>query len=65
MTDPALMAMLERIAIALERLATAPSGRLPARKRTQRSEKRPARVEHVDEIAQAKARKALERAGLR
>lgn len=67
-----VIALLERIAIAeerqaaaLERIATEPSGRLPARKRTQRRE-HVARVEApVDDLALAKARKALERVGLR
>jgi mannitol-1-phosphate/altronate dehydrogenase len=59
-----IAAALERIADALERIATEPSGKLPARKRAQRRQ-HVARVEHVDEIARAKARKALARAGLR
>jgi mannitol-1-phosphate/altronate dehydrogenase len=56
---------LERIADALERIATEPSGKLPARKRSQRREHVARVAEPVDELARAKARKALERVGLR
>src|SRR5688572_2910101 len=56
---------LERIADALDRIATEPSGRLPERKRAQRRTHAPRVAESVDEIARAKARKALERAGRR
>lgn len=55
-----------RQADALERIAAAPSGKLPERRAPQRREhppKAPARP--VDEVAAARARRALHRAGLR
>lgn len=60
------LALLERLVVAVERIATAPSGRLPEPRRAQR---RAARVREpadpVDELAAERARRALERRGLR
>lgn len=57
---------LERIAAALERIATEPSGTLPARRsKARRAAAVKAATAPIDEVTQRRARKALERAGLR
>ena len=60
-----IAAAQERAAEALERIATAPTGRLPA-SRGRQKRRSPVRVPagNVDDLARAKAKKALRRAGL-
>lgn len=68
MGEPAndLLVELRRIADALERIATTPSGKLPTRRAKQRKVAPPAPSGGpVDEIARARADAALKRAGLR
>lgn len=66
MSPVELQTLLERIAAALERIATQPSGAMPPRARDQRRVSRPRPSgEPVDEVAAAAARRALQRAGLR
>ena len=61
-----LVAEQRRAADALEKIATAPTGALPPRRsKARRVHAAPPAKNEPDELTQARARKALERMGLR